>query len=197
MTFRILTVCTGNVCRSPLAEQLLRARLNPSIVTVKSAGVSALVGVGMPEPALEWANRLGVTDAASHVAQQVTVELIRGADLVLAMSRDHRRALVELTPAATRKTFTIRELAHIAAGISDDELRAEVAGSTDAVQALRGAVDLASALRGVVEPVASPDDLDVIDPYRQSAAVYEQSATQLAPAADAVALFLARAVTPR
>lgn len=197
MTFRILTVCTGNVCRSPLAEQLLRARLNPSIVTVKSAGVSALVGVGMPEPALEWANRLGVTDAASHVAQQVTVELIRGADLVLAMSREHRRALVELTPAATRKTFTIRELAHIAAGIGDDELRAEVAGSTDAVEALRAAVDLASALRGVVEPVASPDDLDVIDPYRQSAAVYEQSATQLAPAADAVALFLARAVTPR
>ena len=197
MTFRILTVCTGNVCRSPLAEQLLRARLNPSIVTVKSAGVSALVGVGMPEPALEWANRLGVTDAASHVAQQVTVELIRGADLVLAMSREHRRALVELTPAATRKTFTIRELAHIAAGIGDDELRAEVAGSTDAVEALRAAVDLASALRGVVEPVASPDDLDVIDPYRQSAAVYEQSATQLAPAADAVAVFLARAVTPR
>jgi protein-tyrosine phosphatase len=197
MTFRILTVCTGNVCRSPLAEQLLRARLNPSIVTVKSAGVSALVGVGMPDPALEWANRLGVTDAASHVAQQVTVELIRGADLVLAMSREHRRALVELTPAATRKTFTIRELAHIAAGISDDELRAEVAGSTDAVEALRAAVDLASALRGVVEPVASPDDLDVIDPYRQSAAVYEQSATQLAPAADAVALFLARAVAPR
>ena len=197
MTFRILTVCTGNVCRSPLAEQLLRARLNPSIVTVKSAGVSALVGVGMPDPALEWANRLGVTDAASHVAQQVTVELIRGADLVLAMSREHRRALVELTPAATRKTFTIRELAHIAAGISDDELRTEVAGSADAVEALRAAVDLASALRGVVEPVASPDDLDVIDPYRQSAAVYEQSATQLAPAADAVALFLARAVAPR
>ena len=197
MTFRILTVCTGNVCRSPLAEQLLRARLNPAIVTVKSAGVSALVGVGMPDPALEWANRLGVTDASSHVAQQVTVELVRGADLVLAMARDHRRALVELTPAATRKTFTVRELAHIAAGISDDELRSEVAASTDAVEALRSAVDLASALRGVVEPVAYPDDLDVVDPYRQSAAVYERSASQLAPAADAVAQFLARAASAR
>lgn len=197
MTFRILTVCTGNVCRSPLAEQLLRARLNPSVVTVKSAGVSALVGVGMPDPALEWATRLGVTDASSHVAQQVTVDLVRGADLVLAMARDHRRALVELTPAATRKTFTVRELAHIAAGISDDELRSEVVGSTDAVEALRSAVDLASALRGVVEPVASPDDLDVVDPYRQSAAVYERSASQLALAADAVAQFLARAAAGR
>lgn len=193
MTFRILAVCTGNICRSPLAEQLLRARLAPLDVTVESAGVGALVGEGMPEPALDLATRLGVTDAASHVARQVTVDLVRSADLVLAMSREHRRALVELTPAVTRKTFTIRELANIAAGISDDELRGEIAGSTDAADALRTAVGLASALRGVVEPLPSPDDLDVVDPYRQSVAVYEQSASQLAPAADAVADFLARA----
>jgi protein-tyrosine phosphatase len=193
MTFRILTVCTGNICRSPLAEQLLRARLASLDVKVKSAGVSALVGVGMPDPALALATRLGVTDASSHVAQQVTADLVRGADLVLAMSREHRRALVELTPAATRKTFTIRELANIAAGISDDELRSEVVGTTEAVDALRAAIGLASALRGVVEPLPSPDDLDVIDPYRQSAAIYEQSASQLAPAADAVATFLTKA----
>jgi protein-tyrosine phosphatase len=193
MTFRILTVCTGNICRSPLAEQLLRARLASLDVKVKSAGVSALVGVGMPDPALALATRLGVTDASSHVAQQVTADLVRGADLVLAMSREHRRALVELTPAATRKTFTIRELANIAAGISDDELRSEVVGTTEAADALRAAIGLASALRGVVEPLPSPDDLDVIDPYRQSAAIYEQSASQLAPAADAVATFLTKA----
>lgn len=193
MTFRILTVCTGNICRSPLAEQLLRARLASLDVKLKSAGVSALVGLGMPEPALALATRLGVTDAATHVAQQVTVDLVRGADLVLAMSREHRRALVELTPAATRKTFTLRELANIAAGISDQELRDEVAGSADAADALRAAVGLASALRGVVEPLPSPDDLDVIDPYRQPAAIYEQSASQLAPAAESVAAFLTKA----
>lgn len=193
MTFRILTVCTGNICRSPLAEQLLRARLVLLGVTVESAGVSALVGTGMPEPALALATRLGVTDAASHVARQVTVDLIRGADLVLAMSREHRRALVELTPAATRKTFTIRELANIAAGITDDELRSEVVGATDAAGALRAAIGLASALRGVVEPLPSPDDLDVVDPYRQPVVVYEQSASQLTPAVDAVAAFLVKA----
>ncbi|MGN6218384.1 MAG: low molecular weight phosphatase family protein [Microbacterium sp.] len=193
MTFRILTVCTGNICRSPLAEQLLRAHLRPLDATVESAGVSALVGVGMPAPALALAGRLGVTDAADHVGRQVTVDLVRNADLVLAMSREHRRALVELTPAATRKTFTIRELANIAAGISDDELAGEVAGTPDATDALRAAVGLASALRGVVEPLPSPDDLDVIDPYRQSDAVYEQSASQLVPAAAAVGEFLMKA----
>jgi protein-tyrosine phosphatase len=193
VTFRILAVCTGNICRSPLAEQLLRARLAQLDVTVESAGVGALVGEGMPEPALDLAIRLGMTDAASPVSRQLTVDLIPGADLVLAMSREHRRALVELTPAATRRTFTIRELANIAAGISDDELHAEVVGSTDASEALRAAVDLASALRGVVKPLPSPDDLDVVDPYRQSVAVYELSASQLAPAVDAVATFLTRA----
>lgn len=193
MTFRILTVCTGNICRSPFAEQLLRARLVLLDVTVESAGVSALVGTGMPEPALALATRWGVPDAASHVARQVTVDLIRGADLVLAMSREHRRALVELTPAATRKTFTIRELANIAAGITDDELRSEVVGATDPAGALRATIGLASALRGVVEPLPSPDDLDVVDPYRQPVAVYEQSASQLTPAVDAVAAFLVKA----
>lgn len=192
MIFRILTVCTGNICRSPLAEQLLRQRLAPLGVTVESAGVGALVGAGMPTPARDLAVRLGVTDAASHVARQVTVEHVRDADLVLAMSREHRRALVELTPAATRKTFTIRELANIANGISDDELHAETA-TTDAASALRAAVGLAAALRGVVPPLAFPDDLDVVDPYRQSSEVYERSAAQLLPAVDGVTRFFTRA----
>lgn len=192
MTFRILTVCTGNICRSPLAEQLLRARLAPLGIAVESAGVSALVGVGMPDPAHEIASQLGVSDADTHVARQVTVDMVRSADLVLAMAREHRRALVELTPAATRKTFTVRELANIAAGITDDELREEI-GSATGDDALRAAVGLAAALRGVVAPLPSPDDLDVVDPYRQPVDVYEKSAGQLVPAVDAVAAFLQRA----
>lgn len=192
MAFRILTVCTGNICRSPLAEQLLRSRLAPLGIAVESAGVSALVGVGMPDPARAIASQLGVPDADTHVARQVTVDMIRSADLVLAMAREHRRALVELTPAATRKTFTIRELANIAAGITDDELRDEI-GSATGDDALRAAVSLAAALRGVVTPLPSPDDLDVVDPYRQPVDVYEKSAGQLAPAVDAVAAFIHRA----
>lgn len=195
MTFRILTVCTGNICRSPLAEQLLRQRLAPLGVTVESAGVGALVGSGMPEPARDLASLLGVTDAASHIARQVTVDHVRDADLVLAMSREHRRALVELTPAATRRTFTIRELANIANGISDDELRAETATAPDADSALRAAIGLASALRGVVPPLASPDDLDVVDPYRLSLEVYKRSAAQLLPAVDGVTQFFTRALS--
>lgn len=59
MTIRILTVCTGNICRSPLAAELLASRLDPQNFIVESAGTSALVGEQMPDPAIEIATRLG------------------------------------------------------------------------------------------------------------------------------------------
>ena len=53
MTFSVLTVCTGNICRSPLAELILAASLSDiPDVRVESAGTGALVGHGMPDPAL-------------------------------------------------------------------------------------------------------------------------------------------------
>lgn len=195
MTFRILTVCTGNICRSPLAEQLLRRELSSFLdVSVRSAGTGALVGAGMPEEAQAVALRAGVADAAAHRARQLQAADLAEADLVLAMARDHRRSIVELTPAATRKAFTVRELARIAAEITDEELRDEVDGALSADAALRSVVSLASSFRGIVPPPEAPTDLDVIDPYRQSTEVYELSGAQLVPAAEAVVGLFRRAV---
>ena len=58
---------------------------------------------------------------------------------------------------------------------------------------LRAAVAATASLRGVVAPFHSPDDADVVDPYRRSSAVYEQSAAEIGPAVDVVAALLARA----
>ena len=58
MTFRVLFVCTGNVCRSPLGERLFAARVDPTLsITVSSAGVHALEGSGGPPgaPPPPWA----------------------------------------------------------------------------------------------------------------------------------------------
>ena len=64
MSFSILTVCSGNICRSPLAEQLLRVGLTDLAgVTVSSAGTIALVGEGMPAEAQALSVRYGATDA--------------------------------------------------------------------------------------------------------------------------------------
>src|SRR5690606_19666664 len=81
----ILTVCTGNICRSPLGEVLLRARLSDLDVMVHSAGTHALVGRGMPEQARELALRHGASgaDATGHKARLLTERLVQDADLVL------------------------------------------------------------------------------------------------------------------
>ena len=196
MTFRILTVCSGNICRSPMAEQLLRAGLaSVDGITVGSAGTIALVGEGMPHEAQTLSTRFGAADAAAHVSRQLDEQLIRDADLVLGMSREHRRAVVELVPAATRRTFTRREFGHLAASVTDADLEDSASPLDDGTlrSRLSDAVVAAASLRGVVVPFASPDDADVIDPYRRSSDVYELSASQLVPAVQSTVALLGRA----
>ena len=92
----ILIVCTGNTCRSPLAEALLRAALQQrGDVTVVSAGTGGWVGA----PASEGAYLVGLEnglDLSAHRAQMLTRELVTSADLILTMSRHHAARVAEL-----------------------------------------------------------------------------------------------------
>jgi protein-tyrosine phosphatase len=84
-------VCTGNICRSPMAEGLLRHRLPPvlqSVVTVRSAGTHGLHGNRAEPLAVRAAAAHGV-DISNHRARILDAPLIRAADLVLAMERYH------------------------------------------------------------------------------------------------------------
>jgi protein-tyrosine phosphatase len=191
--FRILTVCTGNVCRSPLGQLLLAEGLQDLPVQVSSAGVGALVDHGMPDPALAIARGLGLTTAEAHRARQITADMLREADLVLPMAREHRRAIVELVPRASRNTFTLREFARIAAALPDDAIDDAVRSGTSPEERMRLAVEEVGFSRGTVPPPASPDDDNVIDPYRRSDAVYAESTAQLTPAVAQVVALLRRA----
>ncbi|MDI9891763.1 arsenate reductase/protein-tyrosine-phosphatase family protein [Microbacterium sp. IEGM 1404] len=190
MTFTILTVCTGNICRSPVAELLLaRGLAGFPDVAVESAGTGALVGAGIPEPALRLLSADGV-DGAGHHSRQLTPALVREADLVLAMAREHRRAVVELVPAATRRTFTVRELARVAESLREEPgPRIE---ADDESARMRAAVLHAAGVRGMIPQPDDPRDLDVIDPYRQSDEVFRESFAQLTPAVASVIAFLSR-----
>ena len=83
---RILVVCTGNICRSPLGDALLRAALPGK--TVLSAGTGAMVGWGAYEDTVAVATQRGV-DLSGHRAQQLTQPLLAAADLVLTMDQSH------------------------------------------------------------------------------------------------------------
>lgn len=95
---KILFLCTGNTCRSPLAEYMLRGMLADRGITgveVGSAGIGAVDG----SPASEGSYLIGLEqglDLTPHRARQLTPALARDADLLLAMGRSHRARAIEL-----------------------------------------------------------------------------------------------------
>ena len=195
-SFRILTVCTGNICRSPLAEQLLKSALRGvGHIEFDSAGTQAMVDNPMPEHSLEIAKNNEISDAELHRGKQLLEAHLDSADLILAMDRGHRRKIVELSPRATRKVFTVREFKRLIDVTTDEYLRAEILASDGTpVGKLRAAVDAARLGRSDLIPLDNPDDDDVVDPYGQDKAVYDASAQQLIPVVADVASYLRRAM---
>ena len=136
MSFQVLFVCTGNICRSPTAQRLMAFRSGPgSAVVASSAGTHALIDHGIdPQSALALRG-LGV-EADGHRARQLTDELIEAADLILTATVEHRQAVTTLVPAAADHTFTMREFADVGALVAEaqahrprrsaDELRERV-----------------------------------------------------------------------
>lgn len=103
---KVLFICMGNICRSPMAEGLLK-KIHDNL-SISSAGTSALVGEGPTAEAIEVMMEHGV-DISDHVARQVSGDLIRDADLVLTMERYQREELRETYPEADGKIFTLKE----------------------------------------------------------------------------------------
>lgn len=186
-----MTVCTGNICRSPLAELLLATRLADLDPSVYSAGVRGLNQAPMTPEAIDLALDLGVAEEAAdaHRSRYLTEGMLVAPDLILAMTRDHRRAIAELAPSRLRSTFTAREFARLAAAVSDEEIiaAADSAGPEATTGArVRSALAAIAAHRGLVPPPADAADDDVIDPYRRDWDTYQLSAQQLVPGIEAV-----------
>lgn len=194
--FRILTVCTGNVCRSPLAEQLLAQGLSGiSEIAVSSAGTHAMVGGQMSEQSQSIARGLGVEAPEGHVPRVMTAEILDSADLIFALARDHRRAIVEESPRASLRVFTLREFARLAEATTDDDLMWEIREtSQEPVERLKAAVRAVTAGRAIVPPPQDRSVDDVVDPFGRSDATYALSTEQIVPAVNTTVTFLRRAL---
>ncbi len=96
--YSITFVCTGNTCRSPMAEVIARKWLRDNVidgVTVQSAGI--LAGTGHPaSDGARWAVSEGGLDLDEHGATLLTADLIAGSDLILTMSDSHKAAVQDL-----------------------------------------------------------------------------------------------------
>jgi protein-tyrosine phosphatase len=117
-TLNILFVCSGNTCRSPMAEGLCRHWLAKRIgcapdrlaergVAVGSCGTSALDGAAVSPQAVEVCRAHGV-DIAGHRARGLTADLVRPADYIFTMAGHHRQAVIGLAPEARDRTALLR-----------------------------------------------------------------------------------------
>lgn len=172
----ILTVCTANICRSPMMELLLRDRLDPERFEVASAGVK-----GWPDAPVDSMVRLELVrlglDATSFRSRALRAEHVDLADVIVTATREHRAAVLELNPAALRKTFTLLELSALA---RDHE-------ATELPQLVSDAARRRS---------TAPSQVDVPDPYRRPPEVHRKVADVIDAATRDLAAALA-ALEPR
>lgn len=162
--FSVLTVCTGNIHRSPLAAALLQTWAGWYLpaplagrVSVCSAGLAAVVGAPMSGRVQAIARTLGA-DGSAHTASQLTDGLVQAADLVLVASSRQRDAVLARVPSALRRTFTMREAGGIAAAWDPASRPLVVRDLERTVSELadrRGAA--AGAGRDVTDPQGQPD----------------------------------------
>jgi len=112
--YRILFVCMANICRSPMAEYLLRSLCagrspgNPVGVEVRSAGLMNTTGTDASDQVLMVMRERGI-DMSRHKAKQVDSELVDWADLILCMEQFHLEAMQKEFPRACAKIYLLTE----------------------------------------------------------------------------------------
>lgn len=137
----LLFVCTGNICRSPMAEGLFRhltAKMGGRYRAL-SAGVGAIDGMPPSAHAVQALRALGI-DIAHQRSQALTADLVRQADLILGMTHGHTNAVMLMYPGAAEKTFLLREF--------DDGLEAH---EKDIADPIGGSLDVYLRCRDEIE----------------------------------------------
>jgi protein-tyrosine phosphatase len=167
----ILVVCSGNICRSPIAEGLLRRalerRLGAAAPSVSSAGTIGFVGNPATPEAVAAAAERGV-DISAHLARRLTDAMIEQADLLVCMAAEHREEIDERVPDAADRTFTLKELTRLL----------ELAPSTDRAHPLEERVGAAASGRAAAATTDRFDE-DVLDPLGMPFETYRAIAQEL------------------
>ena len=193
---RILTVCTGNICRSPVAERLLQAGLDqvlPGGFEVRSAGTRALVGDPVQPLSADIIRTFGGT-AEGFAARQLSGKILRNVDLVLTMTSGHRGEVLQLDASLLKRTFTIREFARMLDVLEEREEQAPQGAGLNGERLAANTKlwrKLPAKAASVRHLALAPDaaDNDVVDPYRRSDEYYRQMEDELAPAIISILRF--------
>ena len=138
----ILVLCIGNICRSPIAEALLRQQFPDK--TISSAGLGALVGYPADRLSIEVSAEQGV-DLSAHRARQLSSWMCQAADMILVMEQRHKVEVEQLHPLVRGKVFRLGELGKF--DIEDPHRKPREAFDTAYAHIARGVADWVPRIR--------------------------------------------------
>ncbi|MHC9540872.1 MAG: low molecular weight protein arginine phosphatase [Vulcanimicrobiota bacterium] len=129
---RILFVCTGNQCRSPMAEAMFKHMLkerkigNEKEIHIESCGTGGFIGCPATGEAIEVMREHGV-DLSRHISRGVSEEILAGADIVFAMAKHHENLLTMMYPQYSTKTHLLKQYIRLhGSGSPDTEYDLEI-----------------------------------------------------------------------
>ena len=187
---RVLVVCTGNICRSPIAHGLLEdrsRRLTDGQIEVRSAGTWARRGSPATSEAVAAAEELGI-DVHGHRSTPFARELADWGDLVVTMTGEQREEVLQAAPDARSKTFTLKELVSLLDSLPDAE---DVPIGEPTLER----IGAANRLRDVPGRPTLVDE-DVVDPLGLSQLTYRAVAHEIEGLVDGLVRGLAGHRTP-
>lgn len=166
---KVLFVCTGNICRSPMGELMFPLFFHSDAVETDSAGVNGLIDHQI-DPSSNKLLKLDGIDASSFRSKRITPQLALSSDLILCFTEAQRGNIVTLAPRARSRTYTVSDFANLCRYCAGNGL---ICGDT-----IEDRLDSIIANASMVRPML-PASQDIKDPYRREFKMFQNAHDQM------------------